>query len=201
MALVKILVTSAWPYINYLPHLGTLLPILSADVIARYHRLKGDDVVFVSGSDEHGTPIEVEAIRRGMTPKELADNNHMIFVDVLKRCGISFDNYTTTESSIHKKFVKEFHQKIENNGYVFTKKSNLPFCETCKRFLPDRFVEGKCPFCGYKSARGDQCEDCGRLLEQSELIDIYCTICEKKPIFRNIVHWYFNLPRFSKHKK
>lgn len=198
MTLGKILVTSAWPYINYLPHLGTLLPILSADVIARYHRLKGDDVVFVSGSDEHGTPIEVEAIKQGIDPKELADRNHKILSDLFKRCGISFDNYTRTESSIHKEFVREHHLKIYKNGYVFTQETELPYCPNCKRFLPDRFVEGTCPHCGYEAARGDQCDKCGRLLDPTKLIDPHCTICGTKPAIRRVKHWYFDMPKFTK---
>ena len=196
-ALGKILVTSAWPYLQHVLHLGNLLPILSADVVARYHRLKGDEVLFVSGSDVHGTPVEVEAVRQGISPKELTDRNHKVVSSLIERWGISFDNYTTTESPVHKAFVKEFHRKVEKNGYVFTQEEELPYCPKCKRFLPDRFVEGKCPHCGYEGARGDQCEECGRLLDPTRLVEAHCAICGTEPVFREVTHWYFDLPKFT----
>jgi len=196
-ALAKVLVTSAWPYIQHVLHLGNLLPILSADVLARYHRLKGDEVLFVSGSDVHGTPVEVEAIKQGISPKELTDKNHRLVSDLFKKWGITFDNYTTTESPIHKEYVTNLHCKIDKNGYVFTQEAELPFCPECNRFLPDRFVEGKCPYCGYEGARGDQCEQCGRLIDPITLLEIRCSICGKTPAFRKVKHWYFDFPKFS----
>jgi methionyl-tRNA synthetase len=196
--LEKILVTSAWPYLNVTPHLGNLVgSLLSADVFARYCRLKGEDVVMVSGSDEHGTPIEVEAIRLGISPKELTDRNHAKIVGLLGRWGISFDNYTRTENPVHKEFVRKHLMEIYDNGYIFTKETEMLFCERCNRFLPDRFVEGKCPYCSYERARGDQCEQCGRLLEPTLLIDPYCTICKSSPVIRKTKHWYFDLPKLS----
>ena len=197
MELERILVTSAWPYIQHVLHLGNLLPILSADVMARYYRLKGYEVLFVSGSDVHGTPVEVEAVKQGVSPRELTDKNHRIVVNLFKKWAISFDNYTTTESPVHKKFVMDFHSKVSKNGYVFTEVSELPYCPNCKRFLPDRFVEGECPYCGYKGARGDQCEQCGRLLDPTKLVNVHCSICGATPVFRKTTHWYFDLPRFS----
>lgn len=193
----KVLVTSAWPYIQHILHLGNLLPILSADVIARYHRLKGDEVLFVSGSDVHGTPIEVEAVKLGISPKELTDRNHHLVSLLFKRWNISFDNYTTTENPLHKTFAREFHRKIDSNGYVITQETELPYCSKCRRFLPDRFVEGECPYCNYQEARGDQCESCGKLLDPIKLINIYCTICNSVPVFRKVTHWYFDLPKFT----
>ncbi|RLI10724.1 methionine--tRNA ligase, partial [Candidatus Bathyarchaeota archaeon] len=182
MKLGKVLVACGWPYVNYLPHLGTLVQVLSADVVARYYRLKGEEVVMVSGSDEHGTPIEVEAVRLGVPPKQLTDKNHARVVELFKKWGFSFDNYTRTENPVHKKFVQEHLMKIYDNGYIFTKETDMLYCEKCKRFLPDRFVEGKCPYCGYERARGDQCDACGRLLEPTLLIDPYCVICKSKPV-------------------
>jgi len=177
--------------------LGTLLPVLSADVIARYHRLKGDDVVFVSGSDEHGTPIEVEAIKQGIHPKELTDRNHRIVSDLFEKWGISFNNYSRTENPNHINFVRSIFKKIEENGYIFTKEMELPYCNKCRRFLPDRFVEGTCPYCGYERARGDQCEKCGRLMEPAKLIEPHCTICGSKPEIKKVLHWYFDMPKFT----
>ena len=193
----KVLVASAWPYVNSLPHLGTILHFLSADVVARYYRLKGEDVVMVSGSDEHGTPTEVEAVRQGIQPKQLTDKNHAKIVELLKKWGFSFNNYTRTENPVHKEFVQEHLMKIYNNGYIFKQETEMLFCEKCNRFLPDRYVEGKCPYCGYERARGDQCEDCGRLLETTLLLEPYCTICKGKPVTKRTTHWYFDLPKLS----
>jgi methionyl-tRNA synthetase len=180
-----------------MPHLGTLVQVLSADVVARYYRLKGEDVVMVSGSDEHGTPIEVEAVKLGIPPKQLTDKIHAKVVELFKKWGFSFDNYTRTENPVHKEFVQAHHIKIYNNGYIFAQETEMLYCEKCSRFLPDRFVEGKCPYCGYETARGDQCDACGRLLEPTFLIEPYCTICKSKPIMKKTKQWYFDLPKFS----
>jgi len=194
----KVLVTSGWPYLNVTPHLGNLVgSVLSADVFARYCRLKGEDVVMVSGSDEHGTPIEVEAIRSGISPKELTDRNHANVVELFKKWGISFDNYTRTESTTHKEFVRSLLTEIYKNGYIFAQETEMLYCEHCGRFLPDRFVEGKCPYCGNERARGDQCDACGRLLETTNLIEPRCVICKGKPIVKKTRHWYFDLPKLS----
>ncbi|RLI24914.1 methionine--tRNA ligase, partial [Candidatus Bathyarchaeota archaeon] len=195
---MRILVTSAWPYINFVPHIGNIIgSVLSADVIARYYRLKGEEVLFVSGSDEHGTPIEVEAAKLGIHPKTLTDVNHAKVSELFRRWGISFDNYTRTESETHKKFVQDLLMKIYRNGYIFTKEAEIPYCPEEKRFLPDRFVEGKCPYCGYERARGDQCESCGRLLEPTKLVDMRCAICGAEPIIKKTKHWYFDMPKLS----
>lgn len=199
MKIEKILVTSGWPYLNVTPHLGNLVgSILSADVFARYCRLKGEEIVMVSGSDEHGTPIEVEAIRQGVPPKELTDRNHARIVELFKKWGISFDNYTRTESPTHKEFVRDHLTRIYENGYIFVQETEMLYCEHCGRFLPDRFVEGKCPYCGNEGARGDQCDACGRLLETTLLIEPYCVICKGKPTVKTTKHWYFDLPKLSK---
>ncbi|MEM2098209.1 MAG: methionine--tRNA ligase [Candidatus Bathyarchaeia archaeon] len=195
---MKVLVTSAWPYINVTPHLGNLVgSVLSADVVARYYRSRGDDVLLVSGSDEHGTPIEVEALRQGITPKELTDRNHARVAELFKRWGISFDNYTRTESPVHKEFVRDFLMKIYRNGYIFTEEARMLYCERDQRFLPDRFVEGKCPYCGFERARGDQCDYCGRLLETTTLIEPHCVICGGTPIEKPTKHWYIDLSRLA----
>jgi len=197
----KVVVTCAWPYVNYTPHLGTMVQVLSADVVARYYRLKGEDVIMVSGSDEHGTPIEIEAVKQGIPPKQLTDKIHAKVVEQFKKWGFSFDNYTRTENPVHKKFVQEHQLKIYNNGYVFTQETEMLYCEKDQRFLPDRFVEGKCPYCGYTPARGDQCDSCGRLLEPTLLIEPYCAICHSKPVVRKTNQFYFDLPKFSEKLK
>src|SRR4030066_1698035 len=194
----KVLVTSAWPYINVTPHLGNLVgSVLSADVTARYYRLRGDDVLLVSGSDEHGTPIEVEALKQGITPKELTDRNHARVVELFTRWGASFDNYTRTESPGHKEFVRETLMKIYANGYIFSQDTQMLYCENDLRFLPDRFVEGKCPHCGCERARGDQCDKCGRLLETILLVEPRCVLCGNTPATKITRHWYIDLSRFA----
>ena len=194
----KVLVTSAWPYINVTPHLGNLVgSVLSADVTARYYRLKGDDVLMVSGSDTHGTPIEVEAIKQGIKPKELTDRNHAKVAELFLKWDASFDNYTTTESPIHKEFVQKTLLEIQKNGYIFAQDTQMLYCEHDQRFLPDRFVEGKCPYCGCEKARGDQCDICGKLLEPTALVDPYCVICKSKPTVKTTRHWYIDLSKLS----
>jgi methionyl-tRNA synthetase len=194
----KVLVTSAWPYINVTPHLGNLVgSVLSADVTARYYRLKGDDTMMVSGSDTHGTPIEVEAIKQKITPKELTDRNHARVTELFRRWDASFDNYTSTECPIHKEFVQKTLLEIQNNGYIFEQETQMLYCEHDQRFLPDRFVEGKCPYCGCEKARGDQCDICGRLLEPTMLVEPYCVICKNKPSVKTTRHWYIDLSKLS----
>jgi methionyl-tRNA synthetase len=194
----KVLITSAWPYINVTPHLGNLVgSILSADVAARYYRLQGEDVIMVSGSDEHGTPIEVEAIKQGIPPKELTDRNHAFVSELFKKWNISYDNYTRTESPIHKQFVQNLLMKIYENNYIFSKEMKMLYCNHDKRFLPDRFVEGTCPNCDSSKARGDQCDKCGKLLEPTTLIDPYCVLCKNTPVVKTTKHWYIDLSKLS----
>ena len=192
------MVTSAWPYINYVPHLGNIVSsILSADVVARYYRLKGNEVVYVTGSDEHGTPIEIEAVRLNIPPKQLTDRNHAQVSDLFKRWGIAFSNYTRTENPVHKVFVRDLLLKIYENGYIFTQETEQLYCPKCDRFLPDRFVEGTCPNCGTEGARGDQCDSCGSLLEPTNLLQPRCAICNSTPIKETRKHWYFDLPKLT----
>jgi methionyl-tRNA synthetase len=194
----KILVTSAWPYINYVPHLGNIVSsILSADVVARYFRLNEHEVLYVTGSDEHGTPIEIEAVRLNIPPKELTDQNHARVAYLFEQWGIEFNNYTRTENPVHIKFVRDFLLKIYKNGYIFTEETEQLYCKKCDRFLPDRFVEGTCPICADTSARGDQCDTCGNLLEPTNLIAPRCAICSSAPIVEKRKHWYFDLPKLS----
>ena len=194
----KVLVTAAWPYINVTPHLGNLVgSVLSADITARYYRLRDGDVLMVSGSDTHGTPIEVEAIRQGVTPKELTDRNHARVAELFRKWEISFDNYTSTENPIHKQFVQKTLLEIQKNGYIFEQETQMLYCEHDQRFLPDRFVEGKCPYCGCEKARGDQCDMCGRLLEPTMLIEPYCVICKNKPTVKTTRHWYIDLSKLA----
>ena len=188
--------TSAWPYINTVPHLGNMIgSVLSADVFARYLRLRGYEVVFVSGSDEHGTVIEVEARRKGIKPRELTDEAHEYVSKLFKAWYISFDNYTRTESEVHKEFVRDLMMSIYRNGYIEVREQVMPYCEKDRIYLPDRFVVGVCPYCGYEDARGDQCDSCGRLLNPEELITPKCTFCSSRPTFKVTKHWFFRLDK------
>jgi len=191
----KWIVNAAWPYVNSVPHLGTFIHLLSADVYARYLRLKGEEVIAVTGSDEHGTLIEVEAIKRGIPPKELTDEIHSEICRLLQAYNIHLDNYTRTESPVHIRFTQDLYRKVYDNGYVYTQTVNLPYCEKDQRFLPDRFVEGKCPHCMFE-ARGDQCDSCGRVLDPLELITPKCVFCGSAPIMKSSTHWFFDLPKF-----
>jgi len=193
----RYVVCAAWPYINYVPHLGTIIPLLSADVVARFLRMKGHEVVFVSGSDEHGTPIEVEALKQGISPRELTDKNHALVVELFKRWGLSLDSYIRTEHPVHKEFIKRFYERVYERGFIFERDEELPYCEHCGRFLPDRFVEGTCPYCGYERARGDQCERCGRLMDPAKLVDPRCAICGSRPVIKATRHWFLDLPKLQ----
>ncbi|MEM4314756.1 MAG: methionine--tRNA ligase [Nitrososphaerota archaeon] len=194
----KWIVCGAWPYINTIPHLGTLIGSeLSADVFARYLRLRGEDVVFVSGSDEHGTPIEVEAAKLGVNPQELTDRYHATVSDIFKRFAISFDNYTRTHNETHIRFCQHLFQTLYDRGYIYSHVVDQLYCESCNRFLPDRFVVGVCPNCGYNRARGDQCEACGKVLDPLDLLEPRCSICGGEPVVRSSRHWFFDLPQFS----
>ncbi|HVB12369.1 MAG TPA: methionine--tRNA ligase [Nitrososphaerales archaeon] len=197
--MTKWVVTSAWPYSSDIPHLGNMIgSVLSADVFARFQRLIGNEVVFVSGSDEHGTPVEVEAIKRKIPIKQLADENHTRICKIFNGWNMSYDNYTRTESETHKKFIRQIYTEIyENDSYIFTQVERIHYCSNDKRFLPDRFVEGTCPYCGFESARGDQCDNCGRPLDAERLIKAYCVICKQPTELRETTQWFFDLPKLS----
>lgn len=197
--MTKWVVTSAWPYSSDIPHLGNMIgSVLSADVFARFNRLVGNDVVFVSGSDEHGTPLEVEALKRGIPVRQLADQNHGRISDIFRRWNISYDNYTRTDSEAHWTFTRELYMEIyDNDAYIFTQIERIHYCPKDQRFLPDRFVEGTCPYCGYDRARGDQCDSCGRPLDAERLINAYCVIDHSPTVLRETKQWFFDLPKMS----
>ena len=194
----KWVVTSAWPYVNAIPHLGNMIgSVLSADVFARFLRLKGDDVVFVSGSDAHGTPVAVAAKKQNIPAEELAMKNHKIIKKLFEQWNISYDNYTHTHNPTHIEFVQDFYLDVQKNGYVFEKEIESPYCDHDKLYLPDRFVEGICPHCKEDRARGDQCDNCQKLLTPLELIEPKCAICGKTPEIRKTKHWYMDFPKLQ----
>lgn len=168
----RIFVGLAWPYANGSLHLGHASAFIGADVIARYHRLCGDDVLLVSGSDCYGTPIAVEAAEKGIRPSDIADKYHEEFKkNLIDSLGFSYDIYTRTTNDQHTKVVQELFLDLYKKGFLYTKTEQALYSPLLGRFLPDRFVEGKCPKCGYDGARGDQCDGCGALLDPLELLN------------------------------
>lgn len=168
----KVFIGLAWPYANGSLHLGHASAFLGADILARYYRLAGDDVLLVSGSDCYGTPIAIEASQKSIPPSEIANKYHEEFKRTLvDGLNFSYDIYTRTDTEQHTKSVQDLFLKLYKKGLLYTKTENALYSPLLKRFLPDRFVEGECPKCGYKQARGDQCDECGSLLDPLELIN------------------------------
>lgn len=193
------IVTSAWPYVNGVPHLGTLVgSVLSADVFTRYLRMRGHNVVFVSGSDEHGTVIEIEARKKGLEPRIFTDQAHKYVLSIWETWNISFDNYTRTESEIHKDFVRDVFRDIERRGYIEIREQLIAWCTQDRQYLPDRFIVGTCPYCGYEDARGDQCDRCGKVLDPDLLVNPKCAFCGTRPMFLARKHWFLRLDKLSK---
>jgi len=191
-------ISVAWPYANGDLHVGHLAgAYLPADIFARYHRLKGNRVLMVSGSDSHGTPITVEADKRGQTPRQVFEHYHHRFVETQKAIGISYDLFTHTDTENHHRIAQDFFTRLHDNGYLYRETQHQLYSESEGRFLPDRYVEGTCPICGYKEARGDQCDNCGHLLDALELIDPRSKTDGSTPVVRETEHYFLDLPAFS----
>ncbi len=198
----KILVAAAWPYANGSLHLGHVAGLIGSDILARYFRLSGNSVLFVSGSDCHGTPIAFEADRQGIHPSVIADKYHGEFVKTLvDGLGFSYDVYTKTTTENHYQVVQDVFLNLYRKGYVYTKTEELPYCGSCRRFLPDRYIEGECPTCHFSSARGDQCDDCGRLIDAKQLINSRCKICGSSPEWKQSEHFFLKLTAFQEDLK
>ena len=194
----KILVTSALPYVNGPIHLGHLSgAYLPADIYVRYKRLKGDDIIYICGSDEHGVPITISADKENVSPQVIIDRYHKINYDAFKKFGMSFDNYSRTSLPIHHKTAKEFFLEFYKQGILKEKKTLQFYDEKNKMFLPDRYVEGTCPNCGFEEARSDECENCGALYEPKELKNPKSKISGESPILKETAHWFFPLGKFQ----
>jgi len=190
-------VSVAWPYANGDLHAGHLAgAYLPADIFARFHRLKGNHVLMVSGSDAHGTPITVEADRLGITPREVFEHYHHRFLETQQQIGISYDLFTHTDTENHYRIAQDIFLRLLERGYLYRQKQRLLYSETEKRFLPDRYVEGTCPICGYPDARGDQCDNCGHLLDAVDLINPRSKNDGSTPVVRETEHYFLNLPAF-----
>ncbi|MBF6613775.1 MAG: methionine--tRNA ligase [Chloroflexi bacterium] len=195
----KILIAVAWPYASGPRHLGHVAgAYLPPDIFARYHRMKGNRVLMVSGSDMNGTPITVAAEQAGVSPSTWAQRMHRLNVALWHAMGFTYDLFTTTNTPIHTRVVQDFFLKLLEKGYIYKDSAIAPYCLVDKRFLPDRYVEGTCPHCGYTSARGDQCDNCGRPLDPIDLIDIRCRLCGSTPEFRPSEHFFLDLPELEK---
>ena len=190
----RVLVCVAWPYANYLLHVGQAAgAYLPADIFARYHRLKGNDVLMVSGSDSHGTPITVAADKEGVSPQAIVDRYHARIVEVWERFGISFDLYTTTLTENHYATTQDVFRKLRENDLLYPRTEEYLFDPEANRFLPDRYVEGTCPNCGYGEARGDQCDNCGKTLDAVELINPKSKISGATPVLKPSEHYFLRL--------
>ena len=187
-------VTSALPYANGPVHIGHLAGVyIPADIYVRYLRLKGEDVLFIGGSDEHGVPITIKAKKEGVTPQDIVDRYHTIIKKSFEELGISFDVYSRTTSVIHKELASEIFKTIEAKGGFIEQESEQYFDEEAQQFLADRYITGKCPHCGNENAYGDQCESCGTSLNPTDLILPKSTISGSTPVMRKTKHWYLPL--------
>lgn len=194
----RILITAALPYANGYLHLGHLAgAYLPADIYARYQRLKKRDVLFLCGSDEHGVAITVSAEKEKTTPRAIIDRYHPANKAAFEAFGMSFDNYSRTSLPLHHETAKEFFSEFHRRGIVIEKKEQQLYCEKDRMFLADRYVEGTCPKCKSTQARGDQCENCGTWLNQTDLIDPKCKICGTTPVVKETAHWYFPLGKYQ----
>ena len=194
----NILVAVAWPYANGSIHLGQAAGCyLPADIFARYHRLKGNNVLMVSGSDSHGTPITLQAEKTGKSPNDIVETFHDEFLNNWEKFGISFDLFTSTRTNNHAGVVEKIFNKLLEKGHIYKSSMSQPFCSNDNRFLPDRYVEGVCPNCDFEGARGDQCDNCGRTLDPQDLRDIKCGICSDTPTFRDTEHFFLKLTDFQ----
>ncbi|MDY6788987.1 MAG: methionine--tRNA ligase, partial [Candidatus Nanohaloarchaea archaeon] len=196
----KKVVTSALPYIHGAPHLGNIVgSILPADIYHRFLDIAGVKNIFICGSDEHGTPLELAAIEEGEEPAKFADKQHKKIKKLLKGFNMDFSLYGRTHTRFNREQTHEMFKNLYRNGYITEKEQDLPYCLKCERFLPDRYIEGECPHCG-GLARGDQCDEqkCGKLLEPEEIIGPYCTICGYSDIeFRQTKNLFLKLPEFE----
>ncbi|MFB6292481.1 MAG: methionine--tRNA ligase [Candidatus Nanohaloarchaea archaeon] len=191
-------VTSALPYIHGVPHLGNIVgSLLPADIFHRYLDIKGIENLYICGSDVHGTPLELEAIERGIEVEELKQENHEKVQEVLERFNMDFSIYSDTDSEYNRRQTHDMFVELYCSGHVGETEQNLPYCNKDERFLPDRYIEGECPHCG-GLARGDQCDDCGKLLEPEDIIEPECQICSGKDIeFRDTTHLHIDLTQFK----
>ncbi len=190
----KRLITAALPYVNNIPHLGNLIQVLSADVFARFCRSYGYDTLYVCGTDEYGTATETKALEMGVSPRELCDRFHSLHREIYSWFNISFDHFGRTTTDQQTAIVQDIFNRLDEAGYIRENEVEQLYCPQCRRFLADRHIQGDCPHCEGSSARGDQCEDCGKLLDSTELVNPRCGVCGVTPEIRRTSHLYIDLP-------
>ncbi|KAL9915833.1 methionine--tRNA ligase, cytoplasmic [Glossina fuscipes] len=197
----NVLITSALPYVNNVPHLGNIIGcVLSADIFARYCRAAGYNTLFISGTDEYGTATENKALAEKLTPKEICDKYFELHNSIYRWFGIGFDYFGRTTTQEQTEIVQEAFKDLYNKGFINTESVEQLLCEKCDRFLADRFVEGACPHpgCGYEDARGDQCDKCGKLVNATDLIRPRCKVCNTAPVIRSSEQMFVDLPNIEK---
>ena len=193
----KIFIGVAWPYADGPLHLGHIAgAYLAPDIFARYHRIKGNEVLMVSGSDQHGTPITIKAEQDGRKPGEIAAQYHQQFLDSWQRLGISFDLFTSTGTANHAEVSHDIFLTLLNKGYIYKATVSQAFCPRCQRFLSDRYVVGTCPYCHFAEARGDQCDECGKPMDPADLVAPRCRLCGTTPEFKDSEHFFLRLSAF-----
>lgn len=195
---MSIFIGGAWAYANGSLHLGHISSLLPGDILARYYRLKGEQVLYVSGSDCNGTPITIRARQEGVSPQVITDRYHQEFLDCFLKLGFSYDCYTRTDTEHHHQLVQEIFLELLDKGHIYKKEIEQTYCEECAQFLPERYVEGICPVCK-EPARGDQCDHCSTILEPLELLNSRCKLCGHPPTTRFTEHFYFALSSFQAH--
>ncbi|HKN96008.1 MAG TPA: methionine--tRNA ligase, partial [Pseudonocardiaceae bacterium] len=193
-----VLTAVAWPYANGPRHIGHVSGIgVPSDLFARYMRMSGNDVLMVSGTDEHGTPILVQADKEGLTPQETADKYHRVIAADMRDLGVTYDLYTRTTTGNHTEVVQQLFLALNRNGYIIPRTTKGAISPSTGRTLPDRYIEGTCPICGYDGARGDQCDNCGNQLDAIDLINPRSRINGEKPKFVDTEHLFLDLPAFT----
>ena len=192
-----IFIGGAWPYANYYLHIGHLAALLPGDILAKYYRGKGDNVIYVSGSDCHGTPITERARKENVTPKVIATHYHNEFVKTFDCLGFEYDMYSNTMTESHSKYVQNQFKRMYDNGYIYEKEELQDYCNNCNKFLSDREIVGKCPYCGGES-NGDQCDVCTKSLNNNEVLNKHCKICNTETTLKKNKHLYFKLTAFEK---
>src|SRR5688500_11500463 len=194
----KILAAVAWPYASGPRHIGHVAGFgVPSDIFARYHRLKGDDVLMVSGTDEHGTPVMVAADAEGRSPRETADTYNQLIREDLRDLGLAYDLFTRTTTRNHYRVTQDVFRTLYDRGYIVERSMLVAFSQSTGNTLPDRYIEGTCPHCGFLEARGDQCDNCGRQLDPIDLIEPRSRIDGEPPEFRETNHLFLDLPAFA----
>ncbi len=197
MAKKRILITSALPYANGSIHIGHLVEYIQTDVFVRFLKLNGEDAIYCCADDAHGTPIEINAAKKGVSPEEFIAHYFKEHTKDFAKYHINFDSYYTTNSPENQHYVNVIFSRLNKKGFIYTKDLELTYCENCKRFLPDRYVRGTCPKCKAADQYGDVCEKCNSAYKTTDLINPYCAVCGKKPIRKVSKHYFFKLSAFS----